>query len=210
MKVLIALCLLLVLPAQGAAPAKTRPPTPAEMASFEAWHKAAHPDAGPATLEVVRTGKQWTVTASVDAPIRRAGRLCRFERSAYQYDARGRLWLPGPGPRHFAWIERQPSCVLPAHLVEVDGVLPNAELTTLLAEHGALLLHSRLLMAGNTSCAPMRAFRLKLGAVRAHEGKAAGLVELAFVSDRATRATVILKKGRSGYDPWGVACSVDR
>jgi hypothetical protein len=198
MKVLTALCLWFALPAQGAAP------TAAETASFESWYRPAHPDAGPATLEVVKSGRQRTLTASVDGPARRAGTLCRLERSSFAYDARARHWFPRGEPQHFAWIERGALCAVPARRVEVDPALPPAALASLLGEHGVLLLRSRLLMAGNTACAPMRSHRLKLVAVHAH--KDAGLFALNFVSDRATRATITVRKGRTGFDPWGVAC----
>lgn len=198
MKALIPLFALLALPAL----AQTRPATRAEADSFAAFHKNGQ----PAVVVATRAGRGWALSATVDSAARRgSGTLCRLVRARFDYDSAAKRWNPGPDT-HFAWLGK---CEDSARAVMLRQRIPDAELQPLLDQHGALLVHARLLMAGNTSCAPVRSYRLRLVGidVSAPPAGTEELHALLFESDRETRATVWVKKTRSGLDAWSVACS---
>ena len=188
-----------------------REPTAPEIASFSAFHGST---AGAPVFDVVRASRKapWQVEARVDgAPYRGAGALCRMTQKRYALDGRaaaGRRWNM-VGEKRFAWLERA-SCGKPALLVELRQRVPDADLAPLIAQHGALLLRSRLLFAGNTSCAPHRSLRFRLVAVDVSappHGKEE-LHALVFDSDRAARAQVWIRKRGAELNAWDVACSL--
>lgn len=63
---------------------------------------------------------------------------------------------------------------------------------------------ARLLMTGNTACAPLRALKFALAAVDV--GAAAASYALVFKSDRDSYARVWLRKSGAQYDAWNVTC----
>ncbi|MBZ2208198.1 hypothetical protein I4X03_013105 [Massilia sp. R798] len=188
-----------------------RDPTAQEIASFSAFQGSA---AGAPVFEIVRASRKapWQVEASVaGAPYRAAGALCRMTQNRYAYDARAaasRRWSMA-GEKRFAWLDRA-GCGKPARLVELKQRIPDADLAPLIAQHGVLLLRSRLLFSGNTSCAPHRSLRFRLAAVDVSAppyGKEE-LHALVFDSDGAARAQVWIRKRGAELNAWDVACSV--
>jgi hypothetical protein len=198
MKTLLALLALSALPAFAQ--------TAAEAASFAAYYKEQHPHevAAPA----YKQGKGGALSATVEeTPHRGKGTLCRTVRATYGYDPKSRRWSQALPDTRFAWLSAS-SCAMPEKAVVLHQRVPDAELLPLLEQHGILLLNARLLMAGNTSCAPMRSYRLKLVGVdvSAPPNGNEELYALLFESDRDTWARVWVRKGRSGLDAWNVAC----
>ena len=189
-----------------------REPTAQEAASLSAFLGSA----GRAPVfEIVRASRKapWQVEASVDgAGYRAAGSLCRMTRNRYAYDPRSaasRRWRMA-GEIRFAWLDRT-GCGKPARLVELEQRIPDADLAPLIAQHGVLLLRSRLLLAGNTSCAPHRSLRFRLAAVGVSappHGKEE-LHALVFDGDGGARAQVWIKKRGAELIAWDVACSVN-
>ncbi|MGZ8315057.1 MAG: hypothetical protein ACXW3B_07770 [Telluria sp.] len=212
----LALALLLTTPAQAQdiQPAR-RDGTPSEIDSFNAFYRGLapqQPGAGPVVSATRQPGQRaWKLEASVDgAPYRGAGALCRMTRGLYAYDAsapKQRRWSAA-GQKRFAWVDRA-TCTKPARLVELMQRIPDAELIPLIEQHGVLLLRSRLLFSGNTSCAPHRSLRFRLVAIDV-SAPPHGREELhALVFDNAlpARANVWIKKRGAELNAWDVACA---
>jgi hypothetical protein len=213
-----ALILLFLPPARAEATApERRDPSAQEIAAFDAFYRqrfAQAPPAAPVFYIVREAGRRaWRISASVDgAPYRGQAPLCRMSRAQFSYDARApremRWSQPAPA-RQFAWIARA-ACGKPARLIELRQRIPDAELIPLIEQHGVLLLGSRLLLAGNTSCAPHRALRYQLAAidVGAPPGAAEELMALVFDSDREVQAQVWVKKRGATLNAWNVSCKL--
>jgi hypothetical protein len=203
--ILAAMKTLLTLLAMSALPAFAQ--TAGEAASFAAYYKEARPQV-VAAPPVYKQGKGGALSATVDeAPRRGKGALCRSVRTSFSYDPKARRWSQAGPDTRLAWLSAG-SCAMPEKAVALHQRVPDAELLPLLEQHGVLLLNARLLMAGNTSCAPMRSYRLKLVGVdvSAPPNGSEELYALQFESDRDTWARVWVRKGSSGLDAWNVAC----
>ncbi|MES2077248.1 MAG: hypothetical protein V4462_16665 [Pseudomonadota bacterium] len=168
----------------------------------------------------------------------RAG-LCRLQRSSFHYDARARKdqrWSAGDGSAAMAsasasagaaaaaaaaasnltyvWLARgavcttpqpgqpgQPALLLPA--------LSDAAAVALLRGQAELLTRARLLFAGNTSCARLRALGFTLQALGPAPAGAAGggaMYELRYRSDRDNEARVAVRQHRAELTAWNVSC----
>lgn len=206
--------------ASAAAPVpERRAPTAQESAAFDAFYRqryAQDPPAAPLFDIVREPGRRgWRVSVAVDgAPYRALAPLCRMSTMHFSYDAtapRAMRWDEAAPARQFAWIDRS-ACAKPARPVALRQRIPDAELIPLLEQHGVLLLNSRLLMTGNTSCAPHRALRYRLAAidVGAPPGGREELASLVFESDSAARAQVWIKQRGATLNAWNVSCEVTK
>ena len=214
--VLIALTVLLAPPAALAAEGgEIRHPSAQEKASVEAFYRARFNDVPLTTpafsAERPSPGRPWTVTATLDSPpARGVAPLCRATRSQYLYDPRAAAnarWSLRP-VRHFAWLDKA-ACRPTERAVEMLHQVPDVALIPLLDQHGVLLLRARLLFAGNTSCAPVRALRFRLVGIEvsAPPYAAEQLYGLVFDSDRDMLARVWVKQRGSEWNAWSVACA---
>lgn len=135
-----------------------------------------------------------------------------MSRSEFLYDARApreARWSEAGAPRQFAWIDRA-SCASSDRKVELWQRIPDAALIPLIQQRGALLARARLLLAGNTSCAPHRSLPYRLAGidVGAPPGGKEEMMALVFDSDRAARARVWVKQRGAELNAWNVACEV--
>lgn len=199
--------------AQDATPS-TREPTAAETASFASFQRGLpqQPAAAPVWSVTREPGqREWTVEASIDgAPYRGSGALCRMTRAVYAYDARApkeQRWRAAT-PRRLAWLDRA-GCGKPTRVVELKQRIPDADVVPLIEQHGVLLLGARLLLAGNTSCAPHRSLRFRLAAidVSAPPHGREELHALLFDSDTQAKANVWIRKRGTALNAWDVACA---
>lgn len=149
------------------------------------------------------------VVGSVEAPPYRGhGALCRTQRTKFVLHGDGKQarWQEA-GMEYFAWLDRG-TCRPVAEPVRMLQRIPDTELEGVLLYQKSLLERARLLMAGNTACAPLRALTFSLAAVDV--GAAAPRAEeryaLVFKSDRDSYARVWLRKSGAQYDAWNVTC----
>lgn len=206
-------------PASAAAPgdADSRTATPAEQESFFDWYSASHEGRGllrPQFNVIREEGKRGKrgkrrVTATVDGPAQRAVLpLCRQPRAVYEYDPRARKdsrWSESGPPQTLVWIHHAPQCgAQPDTPVRLLQPLAEMDILMLLQQHAGILGSARLLMAGNTSCAPSRSRGYRLTGL--DRGKD-GLPVLVFESDIAGEARVAVRRTRNELLPWSVACS---
>ncbi|WP_338770710.1 hypothetical protein [Massilia sp. METH4] len=201
--------------AQPQAPARTA--TPAEQESFFDWYNANHEARGllrpqfTVKEDAGKRGKRSArqVTAVVDGPAQRAVLpLCRQPRSVYAYHARARKderWSEAGPPQTLVWIHHQPQCgAQPDNPVRLLQPLQEMDILMLLQSYRSILGSARLLMAGNTSCAPSRSRAFRLAGL--DRGKD-GLPVLVFESDIASEARVSVRRTRNELLPWAVACT---
>lgn len=187
---------------------ETRAPTDQERASFLAYYQLqakAPPGAAP-RYAVTRegAGAPWRVEALIAAPPRRALRtLCRRDRHAYIHEG---MWRAAP-VQQFAWLAPA-SCTLPAHPIALGQRMPDTDILALIAQQGTLLTRARLLFAGNTGCAPQRAYPYQLSAidVSAFINGSEQMAVLTYRSDRGPIARVWARRTALAYDPWNVSC----
>jgi hypothetical protein len=196
--------------AAGALADEARAPTAAEQKAFDAWYRtraassahAAPPSPAVAPqLETRRDGKRWRLSAHEDGPAMRAVLpLCRmqrtiFERQAKQWTEREETWL---------WVHHTPQCgPAPASAIQQRSELPDIDILRLIQAQASLLNSARLLMAGNTSCAPSRSRNFRLVALDKAKD---GLPVLVFESDIGGTAAIAVRKSRADLTAWNVNC----
>jgi hypothetical protein len=199
--------LLVLLPALAAA-AETRLPSDQERASFEAYYlaRAKAAPAVPALYQVTRegSGDAWRIEARVDGKGRRALRtLCRMEREVFTHDGQ---WHAG-ARRQYAW-QGAAGCAAPADPVALGQRMPDTDILALMENSAALLARARLLFAGNTACAPQRAYNYRLAGidVGVFINGSEEMATLLYRSDRGPTARVWARRTGLTYDPWNVSC----
>lgn len=180
-----------------------------QRASLLAFYAQQYPGE-PATRTVFESvpvvgGRGSEVVGSVEAPPYRGhGALCRTQRT--KFVLHGTSWQEA-GIEYYAWLDRG-TCRAVAEPVRMLQRVPDAELEGVLLYQKPLLARARLLMAGNTACAPLRALPFALAAVDV--GAAAPRAEeryaLVFKSDRDSYARIWLRKSGGQYDAWNVTC----
>lgn len=153
------------------------------------------------------TGRE--LVGSVEAPpVRGHGAVCRTQRTKFVLQGSGKQahWQEA-GMEYYAWLDRG-ACRPVAEPVRLLQRVPDTELEGVLLYQKPLLERARLLMAGNTACAPLRALKFSLAAVdvgtstpRDEERYA-----LVFKSDRDSYARIWLRKSAGQYDAWNVTC----
>ncbi|MBB5369483.1 MULTISPECIES: hypothetical protein [unclassified Janthinobacterium] len=187
--------------------------TAAERASLLQFYGQQYPDQ-PAARTVFQSvpvvgGHGRELVGSVEtAPYRGHGALCRTQRTKFVLQGTGKQerWQEA-GIEYYAWLDRG-TCRPVAEPVRLLQRVPDTELEGVLLYQKPLLERARLLMAGNTACAPLRSLKFSLAAVdvgasvRQEEERYA----LVFKSDRDSYARVWLRKSAGQYDAWNVTC----
>lgn len=197
--------------------ASSRTATPAEQESFFDWYGARHAGRGllrPQFNVIREEGKRGKrgkrrVTAIVDGPAQRAVLpLCRQPRAVYEYDPRASKavrWSESGPPQTLVWIHHAPQCgAQPDTPVRLFQPLAEMDILMLLQQYPSILGSARLLMAGNTSCAPSRSRGYRLTGLDRGKDR---LPVLVFASDIAGEARVSVRRTRNELLPWSVACS---
>lgn len=188
----------------GAAPAESRAPTLAEQRSFAQFWQHGAPGMAPPPLRVERArGSQpWRVSAVADAPpVRLVLPLCRVTRTRYTLQADD-SWRSEPSEH--VWIHHTTSCgAPPATMAELRAPLAEIDVLKLIQAQGELLQRARLLMAGNTRCAPTRARSFQL---RSLGRSADGMFLLGYESDIGSRVDITVRPSRAELTAWNVNC----
>ncbi|WP_426341441.1 hypothetical protein ACN9MZ_06705 [Pseudoduganella sp. S-14] len=190
--------------AVAAPSADTRAPTLAEQRSFEQFMQRSAPGTPLPPLRVQRAadGKTWLASASVEAPpLRLVLPLCRVTRTRYTQQADD-SWR-SDSSQH-VWIHHTTSCgTPPASMVELRTALAEIDMLRLIQAQGELLQRARLLMAGNTSCAPTRSRNFQLRSL----GRGAdGMFLLGYESDIGSRLDITVRPSRAELTAWNVNC----
>ncbi|WP_426168982.1 hypothetical protein [Pseudoduganella sp. R-34] len=190
--------------AMAAPGADARAPTLAEQRSFEQFMQRTAPGAPVPPLRIERghDGRKWIASASSDAPpVRLVLPLCRVTRTRYAQQADD-SWS-ADSSQH-VWIHHTTSCgTPPATMVELRAPLPEIDMLRLIQAQGELLQRARLLMAGNTSCAPTRSRNFQL---RALGRSPDGMFLLAYESDIGSKVDVTVRPSRAELTAWNVNC----
>ncbi len=188
--------------------ADTRLPTDQERASFQAYYQQAAKGAAAPTPEykISRNSASaaWHIEAQIDAPPRLALRtLCRMDRQVFVNDGG---WRAAPA-QQFAW-HAPAGCTLPATRIALGQRMPDTDILALISHQGALLTRARLLFAGNTACAPQRAYNYQLTGidVSTFVNGSEEMATLTYRSDRGPTARVWARRTGLSYDPWNVSC----
>lgn len=180
------------------------------MSAFAQYYAQAFPHAPipqPRFQTMQVSGKEGGVPgATVDSPVRRGMRtLCIFDRSVFVFD---QVWKQAGEPRQHAWLESG-RCTAAASAIPVRKRLPESDIVELLEQQRAILARGRLLFAGNTNCAAMRAYPFKakaidLGSVIEDGEEMAGID---YAGERRGSAVIWVRRDRTDYIPWNVACA---
>jgi len=190
--------------AQAAQAPDTRAPTLAEQRSFEQFIQRTAPGTPLPALHVERApgAKQWQVSAAADAPpVRLVLPLCRVTRIRYALQADD-SWR-SDASQH-VWIHHTTSCGSPpASMVELRAPLEEIDMLKLIQAQGELLQRARLLMAGNTSCAPTRSRNFQL---RTLGRSPDGMFQLGYESDIGSRLDITVRQSRAELVAWNVNC----
>lgn len=190
---------------------QTRAPTAAETASLQRYlNTLPQAPAAPPAWHIGRPSarQRWQLSAQQDgAPQRRGAALCQFERQHYAYDERARnhqRWSLAAPSQH-VWLATAQGCTAPAAPAQLIAPMADAELAALLRQQAALLARARLLFAGNTECARLRALEFSLVAVEPATGPGA-LPALLYRSDRASSARVSVRRSGAELTAWSASC----
>ncbi|MTW12150.1 hypothetical protein GM658_16215 [Pseudoduganella eburnea] len=184
---------------------ETRAPTLAEQRSFQQFMQRSAPGAPLPALHAERAhgAKQWEVSASEDAPpVRLVLPLCRVTRTRYTLQADD-SWRTDSSQH--VWIHHTTSCgTPPAGMVELRAQLAEIDVLRLIQAEGEVLQKARLLMTGNTSCAPTRSRNFTL---RSLGRSADGMYLLGYQSDIGSTAGITVRQTRGAeLTAWNVAC----
>jgi hypothetical protein len=191
-----------------AAFATTPPVTEAERTSFFDFYQKKFPvDHGqqPVFMRPVQGGDAAVLVAHVDSPPKRGLRaLCRMERRVFENKGD---WSVDERRRQLVWVDAK-GCSTPAHPVELQYPMPDADVAGLLEHEREILKSARLLFGGHSQCARHRALnftltRIDIGTSGSSPEVLAGLV---FRSDRDTSATVWVRRSGLDYNAWNVNC----
>ncbi|KQV51022.1 hypothetical protein [Duganella sp. Root336D2] len=187
----------------GPGPA-ARAPTLAEQRSFEQFMQRSAPGTPvpPLRLERASDGSKWIASATTDAPpVRLVLPLCRVTRTRYTQQADD-SWR-ADSSQH-VWIHHTTSCGMPpATMVELRAPLAEIDMLRLIQAQGELLQRARLLMAGNTSCAPTRSRSFQL---RALGRSTDGMFLLGYESDIGSKVEITVRPSRAELTAWNVNC----
>lgn len=184
--------------------------TDKEQASFFEYYGAQHTAGGLLRPEFAVTtvkGKR-RVTATVDGAAQRATLpLCRQPRTVFDYDPKApkdKRWRE-QAPQQLVWVHHQAQCgAQPETPIRLLAPLPEMEILMLIQQHPTLLNNARLLMAGNTSCAPSRSRGYRLTALdRAKDG----LPVLVFENAIREEARIAVRKSRNELVAWSAECA---
>ena len=192
-------------PAAGTAPPALVPATAAESARFDAWYAGAYPGPAPASRMVMSSADGVPLNATVVGPVRRGTRtLCVAEKSGFVYQRGWKLVRPG---LQLAWLEKA-GCTALARGVPSDYPMPETDLLELLERHERLLSSARLLFAGNTECARLRAYPFALAGIGVSAPVRGGetMAKLMFTSAQGA-ATVWVRRSGLEHTAWNVACT---
>lgn len=206
---------LLAISAAAVQAAETRAPSAQESASFLAFYQKQQPGAKAVqpvfTITRAHARAPWTVRAGVDgAPKRGLRTLCRLDRAEFSYEAAGKRWR-AERPRQFVWLQ-QGACSANPQAAELLQRMPDADLLPLLAGQAAALPKARLIMAGNSGCAPLRSFPFRFAAIDVGPSgsgneEMAGLVYRSEGDAPVTpQVTVWVRRTATGIDNWNVSC----
>lgn len=192
--------------AAAAAPAgSVRAPNLAEQRSFDQFWQRSAPGtpAPPLRMERAPGASVLAATANSDAPpIRLVLPLCRVERTRYTQQGNDSWRIDRS---QHVWVHHTTSCgTPPAGMVELRANLPEIEVLKLLTAQGEMLQRARLLMAGNTSCAPMRARHFAMAALGRGGDQ---LPVLVYHSDIGGELRLSVRPSRTDFVPWNVSCS---
>jgi hypothetical protein len=201
-------------PATHAVP--TRPVTTAEQRSFEQFLRQYDPapGAGQAQLTAQRPGGKgpWQLSATMETPPQLAmPGVCRLERSVFRHVPQapdGQPWRADGVSQAYVWLAVGGPCVAPARPVRLLQALPPQLVLQLLRENATLLNRARLLFAGNTQCARLRALPFALDALGAG-ARASGaptIYTLLFRGERGELAQVDARYSRAELTAWNVSC----
>jgi hypothetical protein len=182
--------------------------TEAERKSFFDFYQKKFPaDHGqqPVFSRPAQGAGEALLLAHVDSPPKRGLRaLCRMERRVFENKGG---WSVDERRRQFVWLDAK-GCSTPAHPVELQYPMPDADVAGLLEHEREVLKSARLLFGGNSQCARHRALnftlmRIEIGSSGSSPEVLAGL---AFGSDRDTSATVWVRRSGLDYNAWNVNC----
>jgi hypothetical protein len=202
--------------APAAAPPRTRPASAAEQRSFDQFLRQYDPapGAGPARLIAERpAGKgPWQLSATMEtAPRLAMPGVCQLERSVFRHVPRapdGQPWRADGLALPYVWLAVGGPCVAPARPVRLLQALPPYLVLQLLKENAALLNRARLLFAGNTQCARLRAlpFALEALGAGARADGAPTIYTLLYRGERGELAQVDARYSRAELTAWNVSC----
>jgi hypothetical protein len=182
----------------------------AETDSFYRFYRTIRPEVrmpNPAFNTGPRDGKR-QLSASVDGKGQRAVLpLCRAPRETFDYGP-GHRWRQRGEAHQLIWIHHAPQCnTPPAEAVRLLAPVADMDALRLLQQYPELLGNARLLMAGNTSCAPLRNYGFRLVALdRAKDGQNV----LVFDSSQGGSVRIATRKSRNEFQAWGAECEAPR
>lgn len=191
-----------------AAQQDTRAPNEGEMQSFAAYYQAPAGSVARPAFELRRGGPVhgWSVEAwTEDKPQRAAWSLCLAQRRGHAFD--GKAWRPTGDTRRYAWLDRASDCGVSPQRVLLPGrmaqQMAERDIVTVLEGQAAVLQGARLLFAGNTQCAPIRALPFKLAVLDQDND---GMLLLTYRSERESEARVTVRKRGRELTAWNVKC----
>lgn len=200
----------------GAAAPDTRPASMAEQRSFEQFQRQYDPAPGASKARLMAErppGKgPWQLSATMETPPRLAmPGVCQLERSVFRHVPRapdGQPWRTDGMALPYVWLAVGGPCVAPARPVRLLQALPPEVVLQLLKENAALLNRARLLFAGNTQCARLRALPFALDALGrgARANGAPTVYTLLFRGERGDLAQVDARYSRAELTAWNVSC----
>jgi hypothetical protein len=101
------------------------------------------------------------------------------------------------------WLDRSSDCGVSPQRVLLAQPMADRDIVTVLEGQGAVLQGARLLFAGNTQCAPIRALPFRLVGLGAEKD---GMLVLTYRSDRGPEAQVTVRKRGRELTAWNVKC----
>lgn len=198
------------------APPAERPGSAAELQAFLDFYHRQEPASPPVTAGLRATrppgARQWLLSASTDtAPRHSAPGICWSRRASFRQaepDRHGQRWRVEGAAADHVWLAGDGVCTASTRTVRLARPPPQAMQLRLLREHEALLARARLLLAGNTQCARLRAqpFRLMEMDAGPSVAGAPAMYALLFQSARGDQARIEVRVSGAELTAWNVSC----
>lgn len=191
--------------AAATSPAAPGPASAAQHAAFDTWYASADQGPPPSSRTVQTTGAGSGLVAQATGPARRGARsLCVAYRRDFVFDD---AWRAAGQAVQMAWLDKA-GCTARERAVVSAHPMPETDLLELLERSAGLLASARLLFAGNTECARLRAYPFALKAIGVSAPVKGGetMASLEYSAAQG-RATVWVRRSGLEYTAWNVACT---
>ena len=194
------------------APPETRPLSPKEISTFNAFHLKLFPNDGVIAPEFSATrvhgDKKWAVKASVPTlPERGYKNLCKQDEYRYRINLHNAWEIDANKPiQQYVWLDTGSDCSTAAKHIALNVPLPDVEVIELLSKGDAVVKQAVVMLRGNTECSLVHVGSLTLAAIGTGVFHHETMLEFDYTGNLQDRASLLVRKLGSELTTWDIHC----